>query len=965
MKSYLFLFVTALLAVMMPSVTAHAQPTATALPYDRTCPVIYDNDGAIESGYTDIYMMALASAKAIRLKGIITTCSYGEEQRKPPFSPIAPSEIIRERQELIEKARRSGLKNLPDATPGPSLSLKRPATGRIEDTAPHRTPGSALIIREARKATPKKPLVIVMGGQATCAVSAYLIDPSIAGRMVLAWIVGNKRPDGNIDTNEYNAGVDPWATYIAFERLRVVAFPFTNNDNDADDPIVLTPKSRLQELPDTELRQTIREAAWPRGGGTYSEPSADYDAMGAFPLTRPDYVVKAGRVSFSRWEPSPWDPKVQLPFYKSNPGGRAMAVWEARPNVASEEWWRRVKDPSAWKSPKGQVPFHGSPRKIPGTVEAERFDEGGEGRAYHDTAINFTREDGFNPIRFLEQADIIASASASGGYMVGRTEAGEWLEYTLRAARAGSYRLEARIASEGTGGTFHIEFEGIDQTGPIAVPATGGPDAWQTVSRPLSLKAGVQVMRVVMDRNSSTGGVMNLDWIKLTPAAAPPKQGAFAATQMKGPLRIHPANPRYFTDSGGKAIYLTGSHTWSNLQDMGEADPPGPFDFGGYLDLLRAHRHNFIRLWRWELPQWMTAEGKLHYCTPQPWLRTGPGQALDGKPRYDLSRFDPQYFDRLRQRISAARDRGIYVSIMLFEGWGMQFVPDAWRSHPFHPENNINIIPGNDDPAGKGLWIHTMANPAITALQEAYVRKVIDTVNAFDNVLYEISNENHPGSTEWQYHMILYIRKYESRQRKRHPVGMTFQYEGGSNTTLFASPADWVSPNPEGGYRDDPPPADGKKVVLSDTDHLWGEGGSVQWVWKSFLRGHNPIFMDRVAALTGSKAGDIPGAKDIRKAMGTTREWSQRIDLSRMVPMNNLSSTGYCLANPGKEYLAYLPDGGEVTVDLTATKGRLASVWLHPIEGTETPGETVEGGDRHSFKSPFDGDAVLHIRQNR
>jgi hypothetical protein len=62
-------------------------------------------------------------------------------------------------------------------------------------------------------------------------------------------------------------------------------------------------------------------------------------------------------------------------------------------------------------------------------------------------------------------------------------------------------------------------------------------------------------------------------------------------------LRVHPDNPRYFTDGSGRAVYLTGAHTWNNLIDMGRGDPPGRFGFDAYLDFLRRHGHNFIRLW--------------------------------------------------------------------------------------------------------------------------------------------------------------------------------------------------------------------------------------------------------------------------------------------------------------------------------------------------------------------------------
>jgi len=293
-----------------------------------------------------------------------------------------------------------------------------------------------------------------------------------------------------------------------------------------------------------------------------------------------------------------------------------------------------------------------------------------------------------------------------------------------------------------------------------------------------------------------------------------------------GPLRPHALNPRYFTDGTGKAIYLTGSHTWSNFKDMGKTDPPPAFDFDAYLDFLQQYNHNFIRLWTWELAVY-TYDGELTYAQTFPWLRTGPGIALDGKPKFDLASFDQSYFDRLRSRVAAAGRRGFYVSIMLFEGHGLHdsLKPWCWNGHPFNVNNNINGIDGDPDRDGRGLEIQTLKLPAITALQEAYVKKIVDTVNDLDNVLYEIANESGTYSTEWQYHMIRYIHEYEKGKPKQHPVGMTFQWAReyrGTNENLFNSLADWISPNPDGGYQDDPPAADGRKVILSDTDHLWG-----------------------------------------------------------------------------------------------------------------------------------------------
>lgn len=437
--------------------------------------------------------------------------------------------------------------------------------------------------------------------------------------------------------------------------------------------------------------------------------------------------------------------------------------------------------------------------------------------------------------------------------------------------------------------------------------------------------------------------------------------------RISGPLRVHPENPRYFTDGTERAILLTGSHTWNNLVDMAPAGSEGVFDYDGYLDSLAAYPHNFMRLWRWELLNWDTGgnreqQAQVHHVRPQPWLRTGPGTALDGQPKFDLTRFDEQYFARLKSRVRAAQDHGVYTAIMLFEGWGLQFSPDAWRNHPMHPDNNVNGIDGDLNGDGMGLEVHSGQEPRITSLQQDYVRHVIDTVNELDNVLYEISNENHPASTEWQYAMIRFIQDYQRTKPKQHPVGMTFQYRGGSNDTLMQSPADWVSPNPDGGYRDNPPAGDGTKVIISDTDHLWGIGGNSDWVWKSFLRGLNPIYMDCWDGSILSKGFDLETAKGVRRSMGHVLRWSRRVNLAAMTPRSDLASSRYCLANPGVEYLVLLPGKErEVLVDLPAQE--YEGIWFNTQTGREVELEKFSPGTgQRRLEAPFGGDTLLYLQ---
>ncbi len=473
-------------------------------------------------------------------------------------------------------------------------------------------------------------------------------------------------------------------------------------------------------------------------------------------------------------------------------------------------------------------------------------------------------------------------------------------------------------------------------------------------------------------------------------SGSPPAQEA-VLTPARGPLRPSRVNPRYFEDPEGRVVYLSGIHTWSNLLDMGLSDPPEPFDFDSYLQFLQRYSGNFLRLWTWESSTWDTRgnglghmKTALHHVRPLCWRRTGPGTALDGKPRFDLAQFDEEYFQRLQHRVERLGEHGIYVAVMLFEGWGLQFSPGAWESHPFHPANNVNGIAGDRNLDGSGTEVHTLAVPEITRLQESYVRKVVDTLNRFDNVLYEICNEADLTSTEWQYHMIRYLRDYQLGKPRQHPIGMTVQYRGGSNSTLWDSAADWISPNADpptsrpdrlwdivedwlwepDDYRDDPPPADGRKVVVADTDHLWGIGGSQSWVWKCFTRGLNTLFMDPYDGRVLANAFD-PRWEPIRRSLAQTRRWAERLDLASAVPEPSLASSRYCLAAAGQEYLVYLPLGGSVRVNLKREAGNFGVEWFDPNHDQSLATGSVRGGEQRDFQSPFTADSVLYLRSEK
>ena len=155
-----------------------------------------------------------------------------------------------------------------------------------------------------------------------------------------------------------------------------------------------------------------------------------------------------------------------------------------------------------------QAPFGGTPTIIPGTLEAEHFDEGYPGDAYRDCTLD--NQGG----AFRMNTDVDIEAIPGGGYNVGYICQGEWLEYTIDVAYAGEYQAVAHVASQESTGRFSLDVNGTSVSGVVDVPSTGGWQTYTQVSFPVTLQAGQQILRL---RNAAfTGGEFNIDRIEFT-----------------------------------------------------------------------------------------------------------------------------------------------------------------------------------------------------------------------------------------------------------------------------------------------------------------------------------------------------------------------------------------------------------------------------------------------------------------
>jgi hypothetical protein len=202
--------------------------------------------------------------------------------------------------------------------------------------------------------------------------------------------------------------------------------------------------------------------------------------------------------------------------------------------------------------PSGPAPHGGKPSTIPGTVQAENYDDGGEGVAYHDT--NNGGQTGYRS----DNIGVYPDSGASNGYAVGWNIAGEWMAYTVNVVSSGSYNITAHVASGNGGGTFHLEFGPVGQIGgngvttspEFNVPNTGGWGGSSykdiTVSG-ISLNAGTQWVRLVKDGGPG-GWVGNIDYLSFSGSS-------------------NSANP---TPYGGQARSLPGLVEVENYDNGGE-----------------------------------------------------------------------------------------------------------------------------------------------------------------------------------------------------------------------------------------------------------------------------------------------------------------------------------------------------------------------------------------------------------
>jgi len=214
-----------------------------------------------------------------------------------------------------------------------------------------------------------------------------------------------------------------------------------------------------------------------------------YDAIGI--------AESAGSIVQNNTIISPWRngiviaPTFQAPTGSATITGNSVTGLPSggAPFINNSSGFTATLNNNNWQIP-GEVPA-----AVPGIVEAENYDQGGQGKAYN-ASVNGTangyRSDG---------VDLETTPDSGGGYDLGWTGSGQWFRYTVSAASAGTYTVAFRVSSPGgVTDAFHLsDASGNNLSGAVNIPATGGWQTWTTVTASVTLSAGQQVLTLNQD----------------------------------------------------------------------------------------------------------------------------------------------------------------------------------------------------------------------------------------------------------------------------------------------------------------------------------------------------------------------------------------------------------------------------------------------------------------------------------
>ena len=454
----------------------------------------------------------------------------------------------------------------------------------------------------------------------------------------------------------------------------------------------------------------------------------------------------------------------------------------------------------------------------------------------------------------------------------------------------------------------------------------------------------------------------------LPSAQATPQANASQSSKSQS-IRLHPANPHYFLFRGkAVALVTSGEHYGAVLNR--------DFDYRRYLDTLQAEGLNYTRLFAGsyvEVPA--KSFGILHNdLAPEPgrflapWARSDTPDYAGGGNKFDLEKWDSEFFARYRDFLSEAAKRGIVVEVTLFSA---HYAEAQWQMSALNPANNVNGTDSTID------WkkLNTLENGNILTHQEKYARKLVREANAFDNVIFEIQNEpwsdrpvltdvinpylrppardTYPNSVDlpddlamaWQARVVEWITQEESTLPNHHLIAQ--------NYSNFRAPVRKLLPNVDiVNFHYAYPDAVtfnyglGKAISYDETGFLGRDDDAYRrQAWNFMLSGGSAFDALDYSFTIGHEDGSYSepngpggGSPALRHQLHILSQFLQSFSLVDLRPdtrtvKHAAGAAARVLSNPGKEYAIYLDGNGPVDLTLELPPGNYSLEWLNAGTG--------------------------------
>jgi len=434
------------------------------------------------------------------------------------------------------------------------------------------------------------------------------------------------------------------------------------------------------------------------------------------------------------------------------------------------------------------------------------------------------------------------------------------------------------------------------------------------------------------------------------------------------PISLHSGNPHYFSYKGKPAILITSGEHYGAVMNP-------DFDYKIYLETLQKDGLNLTRTMTgayfepagaFNISKNTMGPEKVKYLCP--WVRVEKGL------KFDLNRWDEAYFARLKDFVAEAQKRGVIVELSLFCPFYEEM---QWDLSPFNIKNNINglgAIPRTD--------VYTLdKNKGLLAIQENMVRKVVEQLNGFPNLIYEICNEPYFGgiTIEWQNRIAQVITETEKSFSFQHlisqNIGNGFQKIQEPNPLVsvfnfhYAAPPKAVTLN-----------YDLNKVIGENETGFNGQKDSTyrKEAWELILAGGGLFNNLDYSFTTDNEDGTFQypaaqpggGTPAFRRQLSYLKKYIESFNFVAMKPDTTVYAGGlagknkvYILSETGKQYAIYWMGGKQVQLELNLPKGNYSLVWMNPLSGiAEKKISLNHAGGKAKIESPvYSDDFSLRI----